>query len=140
MMEFAVLYTWLKVLHVAAALTFVIGVSALSLVLVADAPDASQGKVAAARMRRWYRAVTTPAMLLTWALGIALAVRGHWMAGGWLHAKVACVVLLSAIHGVQAGTLRRRAQGQPAGVWRLTPLIVATATLAILALALAKPF
>jgi uncharacterized membrane protein len=149
MMTFALLYTWMKALHVAAATLFVVGVSVLSLVLVADAPLAQTTQAAQnkphgasprARMRRWNGLVTTPAMLLTWALGIGLATQGHWWTDAWLGIKLGFVVLLSAIHGVQSRTLRRRAAGQQAGVWRLTPLIVATATLAILGLAVAKPF
>uniref|UniRef100_UPI0039EF3056 CopD family protein n=1 Tax=Bordetella sputigena TaxID=1416810 RepID=UPI0039EF3056 len=94
----------------------------------------------AAKARRWQRMITTPAMALTWALGIALAIQGHWLNDGWLHAKLALVLLLTAIHGIQAGTLRRRAAGKHAGMWRITPLLVATAVIAILALVVVKPF
>jgi uncharacterized membrane protein len=139
-MTFAVLYTWMKAVHVASAFVFVAGVSVLSLVLIADAPNTAPKLSAAARWRRWNRIVITPAMLLAWVLGVGLAMQGHWLGDAWLSAKLAIVVLLSGIHGVQSRVLRLRAAGHQAGVWRLMPLIVATATLAILGLAVAKPF
>lgn len=139
-MTFAVLYTWMKAVHVASAFVFVAGVSVLSLVLVADAPNTAHSGSATARWRRWNRIVITLAMLLTWVFGLGLAMQGHWLGYTWLSAKVGLVVLLSGIHGAQSRALRLRAAGQQASVWRLTPLIVATATLAILGLAVAKPF
>jgi uncharacterized membrane protein len=139
-MTFAVLYTWMKAVHVASAFVFIAGVSVLSLILVADAPNASHSGPAAARWRRWNRIVVTPAMLLAWVFGLALAMQGHWLGDTWLSAKLALVLLLSGIHGVQSRALRLRAAGRQAGVWRLMPLIVATAILAILGLAVAKPF
>lgn len=54
-------------------------------------------------------------MLLVWAFGLALATEGRWFADIWLQAKLAFVVFLSALHGVQSGALRRWAGGrQPA--------------------------
>ncbi|ARP83441.1 hypothetical protein CAL12_23225 [Bordetella genomosp. 8] len=139
-MDFAILYTWTKILHVTAAFVFVAGISVVSLMLIADPPDAPDAAGAAARTLRWHRVLATPAMILTWILGIALAVQGHWLGDGWLHGKLALVVLLSAIHGIQARTLRRRAAGRHAAMWRITPLVVAMAVIAILALVVVKPF
>ncbi len=50
------------------------------------------------------RLITTPAMLVSWALGLALAFGGaiDWSANGWFHAKLALVVALSAFHGLLA--------------------------------------
>jgi len=59
----------------------------------------------------WHREVTTPAMLMVWALGIVLAQQGGWFTLPWLQAKLALVVVLSAIHGVQLGAMRRLAGG-----------------------------
>jgi putative membrane protein len=49
--------------------------------------------------RRLLRAIINPAMVLAWVLGLALATNlGAW-SEPWMHAKLAAVIALSAIHG-----------------------------------------
>jgi len=97
----------LKAAHVVAVLVFVSGVVATALFL----PSTRTSELhAIAAMRRWDARVTTPAMLLVWALGLTLAMMGHWFAAPWLIAKVGIVALLSAVHGVNSGRLRRRTE------------------------------
>jgi putative membrane protein len=54
--------------------------------------------------RRLLRYITTPAMLASWVLGLALAFSGiiDWSKDGWFHAKLFLVLLLSAYHGLLA--------------------------------------
>jgi len=100
-------YTMLKAAHVIAVLVFVSGVVATSLFL----PSMQTSELhAIAAMRRWDTRVTTPAMLLVWALGLTLAMMGHWFAAPWLIAKMGIVGLISAAHGVNSGRLRRRTE------------------------------
>jgi putative membrane protein len=40
-----------------------------------------------------------PAMLVTWATGLTLAVHAGFLNEGWFHAKFALVIGLSALHG-----------------------------------------
>lgn len=82
------------------------------------------------------RHVTTPALLLTWIFGVALAISAGWFASLWLIIKLAFVVALSALHGMQSGRLRRfvrdgkLAQGIPgAGIG----IVIAMLTIALLA-------
>jgi putative membrane protein len=42
----------------------------------------------------------TPAMGLTWLLGIVLVLQGGWLTAGWLHAKLIAVVVITVIHGL----------------------------------------
>ncbi|WP_454254012.1 CopD family protein [Pseudomonas sp. Marseille-Q7302] len=136
-MSLAELYLWFKALHIAAALMFVGGVLALTIVL--DAIRIAPGTVAIARVRRWDRAVTTPAMLLVWVLGFMLAMTAHWLADHWLQAKLVLVVILSGLHGVQSGRLRR-AENQTSGASRsLAPIVLAIAIM-IAVLAVLKPW
>ena len=138
-MSVAEVYPWLKALHVAAALAFTGGVLAVSMFLAA-VPAGDVGAVSVARgIRRWDRAVTTPSMLLVWALGLTLAMTGHWFADGWLQAKLAVVLVLSGLHGVQSGRLRRLVGGNAIPPLRTTPVAIACAV-AIALLAVAKPF
>jgi uncharacterized membrane protein len=113
-MNAAAVYPWLKALHVAAAITFVGGVLATAVILRPKLGDNASGREESGTvrsLRAWHREVTTPAMLIVWALGIVLALQGGWFASLWLQAKLALVVLLSAVHGVQSGALRRLAGG-----------------------------
>ena len=112
-------YLWLKALHVAAAFTFVGGT-------LADALALAAGHSAS---RRWSRTVTTPAMLLVWAFGLTMALRAGWFSSRWLPVKLAFVVALSGMHGVQSGLLRRVAGGRSLPTaWHLAaPTIVASA-------------
>ena len=137
-------YLWLKALHVAAAITFVAGVLATALLLTL-----SPGGEAWSRdrqpivhgLRTWHSRVTTPAMLIVWALGIALALEGGWFAHQWLQAKLVLVLALSAVHGVHSGALRRLAGGSvlcPRRLWPGGLLIVGLAA-GIAVLAVTKP-
>ncbi len=87
---------------------------------------------------RWDQVVTTPAMLLVWGFGIALAISGHWFAEIWLWAKLIFVIVLSGIHGVQSGRLRRLAGGTAARPLRTAPIILGS-ILVIAILAVVKP-
>jgi len=100
-------YTLLKAAHVVAVLVFVSGVVATSLFLASMRTSELH---AISAMKRWDTRVTTPAMLLVWALGLTLAMMGHWFASPWLIAKMAFVALISAAHGVNSGRLRRRTE------------------------------
>lgn len=131
------LYTWCKALHVAAAITFVAGVLAAAVFLSAVPP----GRDGTARaVHRWDRRVTTPAMLLVWALGLTLALEGGWFHAGWLSAKLALVVALSGVHGVQSAKLRRLAGGSAAKApsHLVAPLVVGCAV-AIAILVVVRP-
>jgi protoporphyrinogen IX oxidase len=59
-------------------------------------------------VRQWDRRVTAPAMLVAWIAGLLLAHQGHWFGNRWLTIKLACVIALTALHGVLAGRIRRR--------------------------------
>ncbi|ACS38224.1 CopD family protein [Methylorubrum extorquens] len=128
-------YTWLKALHVACALLFVGGVVASSLVLAA-------GREARARVapvqRRWDRLITVPAMLGVWAFGISLATSGGWFTYGWLQAKLVLVVLLSAVHGLQSGQIRRLTAATDVKPLRAAALVIPS-VIAIAILAVLKP-
>ncbi len=130
-------YAWVKALHVAAAITFVAGVLSVALFLAVPPPGHAE---TARALHRWDRKVTTPAILLVWALGLTLALMGGWFPDGWLVAKLVFVVALSGVHGMQSAKLRRLAGG--AAVTALPRLIapfVVGSVVAIAILAVVKP-
>jgi len=96
-----------------------------------------------ASLRRWNLRLVAPAMLLVWALGITLAVQGGWFKAPWLHAKFIFVLMLSALHGMQIGTLRRMVADparKPPALVRSSATLVTVAVLVIVILAVMKPF
>jgi uncharacterized membrane protein len=100
------LYLWLKAAHVAAVVVFAGGTLAAGIALTI-LPRLNDGAAASAVLRRWDRRVTVPALAATWVFGLALALQGHWFAQTWLQVKLGLVLVLTAIHGLQAGRLRR---------------------------------
>jgi protoporphyrinogen IX oxidase len=57
--------------------------------------------------RRLLRFIATPAMLVTLVTGLLLATVGSWWHSGWLHAKLALVVAMTAVQGILAREVRR---------------------------------
>ena len=141
-------YLWLKALHVAAVLTWVGGMTVAALTAVAHAAARRQGRTSdlsgtLALVRRWDRRVTSPAMILVWALGLTLAFQGDWFGAPWLMAKLALVLLLSGVHGVLSGSLRRLAWDEDPPLPSLLPrmpLGVLAAAFAIVFLVVVKPW
>ena len=142
------LYPWLKALHVAAAITFAAGVLAAAVMLrpapggkssAESSPKSSLDSGTVERLRACHRSLTTPAMVIVWALGIVLAMQGGWSVPVWLQAKLALVVALSALHGIQSGQLRRLEGGAAGGVpglrFKAALTVVLVAGIAILAVA-----
>ena len=147
MMDQATLYDLVRVLHIGADIVFVAGLLAAALVLAAlsfqAAPELLKERRLARAMHRINRVVTGSALVLAWACGLWLAWRAGWFASGWLHAKLALVLALSALHGALSAALRRAgadAPRVPARAWRVAPALALGAIAGIVWLALAKPF
>ena len=140
-------YDLVTLLHVSADIVFVAGLLAAALVMAAlsfqAANDVAKAQRLVGGMRRWHRAVTSPALVVAWACGIWLALRAGWLHSGWLHAKLVLVLVLSALHGVLSAALRRAcasAPAVPARAWAALPAVALGAIVAVIWLALMKPF
>lgn len=140
-------HLWLKAFHIAAAMTWVGGMLTMSLAIsVVSASSQSRSPVELRiikAVRRWDSFVSSPAMLLTWALGLAMAVQAGWFTAPWLMLKLALVIVLSALHGMQSGTLRRLARvsdRRPPALLRYSGPPTLAAVTAIAILAVTKPF
>ena len=135
------IYLWLKAFHIAAVLTWIAGLLITSFVLSVPAVPGSRLLIAA---QRWDRTVTSPAMLLVWTLGLTIASRGGWFGHRWLWTKIAIVVFLSALHGIQAGTVRRMIANpqvvSPPAPLRYAGISTLAAALIIAVLVVTKPF
>jgi putative membrane protein len=95
-------YLWVKVLHILAIVSWMAGMLYLPRLFVYHV-ESSQGSPQASTFmvmeRRLMRAIMLPAMLVTWATGLTLAVHADFLHEGWFHAKFALVIGLSVLHG-----------------------------------------
>lgn len=139
-------YLWAKALHVVAIIAWMAGLLYLPRLFVyhaAAAPGSEASETFKVMERRLLRAIVNPAMVATWALGLWLAWRGGWFAAGWLHGKIALVLLMSGLHGYLAGGVRRFAQDRntkSARHWRVVNEVPTVLMIAIVILVIVKPF
>lgn len=142
----AVDYIWVIGLHVAAVTVWMAGMFFAAILISALDPATAAEEGPARILRaagRWDRRVTSPAMGLAWLLGLTLVVIGGWGLEPWLVAKVTIVIALSALHGTLAAGLRRLADpsGRPVPrLLRLSPLAIIAGAIAIVTLAVVKPY
>jgi putative membrane protein len=101
---------WLRALHIMAFAAWMAGLWYLPRLFVYHSQVAAGGEASEkykVMERRLLRGITTPAMLATILFGVALAtLQGQWSAG-WLHAKIALVVLLALSHGLMARFVKK---------------------------------
>jgi protoporphyrinogen IX oxidase len=106
------IYLWIKALHVIAVISWMAGLLYLPRLFVyhCDAAAGSAGSETFKVMeRRLMAAIMTPAMLVSWALGLGLiAVLGLevFRDGYWLTVKVALVIGLTGAHLLMIRHLR----------------------------------
>lgn len=140
------LYLWAKAIHVIAVIAWMAGMLYLPRLFVyhADVPVGSpQSETFKVMERRLLRAIINPAMVVTWVFGLWLAWRGFDFSGGWLHAKIGLVVLLSGVHGYLSGGVRRFAEDRnqkSSRHWRIVNEVPTLLMIAIVILVVVKPF
>jgi putative membrane protein len=140
------LYLWLKAFHVVAVIAWMAATLYLPRLFVyhCDAPKGSiQSETFKIMERRLYRAILVPAMAVTWVLGLILVWQGGWIASGWLHAKVALVLALSAVHGILARRLKEfaaDANTRPPRYYRILNEVPTALMIGIVVLVIVKPF
>lgn len=139
-------YPWIKAVHVVAIIAWMAGMLYLPRLFVYHA-DAERGSAQSETFklmeRRLLRAIINPAMIVAWAAGLWLAWQGFAFQGGWLHAKIALVLVLSGLHGYLSAATRRFAEDRnekPARHWRIVNEIPTLLMIAIVILVIVKPF
>ena len=109
-------YSWIKVLHLLSLISWMVGLLYLPRLFVyhaeagAHSPQAETFKIMELRLQR---AIMLPAMLVTWASGLYLAINGNYFhTGWWIYAKLLLVLGLSGLHGYLGKTRKDFAEGQ----------------------------
>lgn len=140
------LYLWLKSLHVIGIIAWMAGMLYLPRLFVyhCDAELGSkQSETFKVMERRLLGFIINPAMVVSWAAGLWLAWSGDFLASGWLHAKIALVLGLSAMHGYFSMAVRAFAEDRntrSARHWRMMNEVPTLLMVAIVILVVVKPF
>ena len=144
-------YDWVKAAHLIFVIFWMAGLFALPRYLVYHQEALAGGRSDEAttwieREGKLRRIILTPAMIVVWVLGLALAVNIGLLDGagglGWLHAKLFVVLLLTGYHGWAVGYAKKLAAGRPTLSGKALRLIneaPAFATIAIVILVIVKP-
>jgi putative membrane protein len=139
-------YDWLKAFHVIAVIAWMAGMLYLPRLFVYHCeaePESKQSETFKVMERRLLRAIINPAMIAAWLLGLTLAYEGGWFPAHWLQAKLALVLVLSAIHGLLARWVRDFAADRNRNsqrFYRIINEIPAVLMIGIVILAVVKPF
>jgi putative membrane protein len=140
------LYLWAKAIHVIAVISWMAGMLYLPRLFVyhSEVPVGSpQSETFKVMERRLLRAIINPAMIVTWVFGLWLAWKGFSFSGGWLHAKLALVLVMSGVHGYLSASVRRFAEDRnekPARHWRIVNEVPTLLMIVIVILVIVKPF
>lgn len=147
-METANLYLWLKALHIMAVISWMAGMLYLPRLFVYHAQRQS-GSEASEMLklmeRRLLRYIINPAMILTFLFGLGLIhIVGFTGAGmGWLHVKIALVLVLAGIHGMLARyrkAFEKDANTRSPRFYKILNETVTLLMVVIVLLAVLKPF
>ncbi|AFL54369.1 putative membrane protein [Sinorhizobium fredii] len=140
------LYLWIKALHIIAVISWIAGLLYLPRLFIyhTDAlPGSVQSETFKTMERRLLKVIMNPAMMIAWVLGLYLAWSVYGFRGGWLHAKLFCVVLLTLVHvhfGRAVADFQRDANRKSARYWRLMNEAPTLLMILIVILAVVKPF
>jgi protoporphyrinogen IX oxidase len=140
------MYEWIKAFHIIAVIAWMAGMLYLPRLFVyhCDAePGSRQSETFKIMERRLLRGIINPAMIASWLLGAWLAWSGGWYATGWFHAKLALVLVLSALHGFLARWVRafaRDANPHSRNFYRIINEVPTVLLIGIVILAVVKPF
>ena len=108
-------YLWVKATHIIFVIFWMAGMFMLprffAYHMQARAGSDEDGKWIE-REHRLMRIIINPAMGIAWIMGILLVLNIGLAAGGWLHAKLFLVFLLSGFHGMLSRWRKDLARGE----------------------------
>ena len=145
-------YDWVKAAHLIFVIFWMAGLFMLPRYLVYHQEALAVGNAAEAaswveREGKIRKIILTPAMIVVWGLGLALALNLGLADGapglGWLHLKLLLVLLLTGYHGWTVGYAKKLAAGKPTLTGkqlRMLNEVPALAVTLIVVLAIVKPF
>ena len=140
------LYLWIKALHIIAVISWMAGLFYLPRLFIYHtdaAPGSVQSETFKVMERRLLTVIMNPAMMLTWIFGLYLAWSVYDFQGGWLHAKIGLVVLLTGLHLYFSRAVKAFAKDQnsrSARHWRFLNEAPTLLMIVIVILVVVKPY
>lgn len=101
---------WLKAFHVMAVIAWMAGMFYLPRLFVYHAeakPGSETSETFKVMEGRLYRIIMQPAIGVVWITGLGLAYLGNYWLDGWFLAKLALVVVMTAIHEFLGASVKR---------------------------------
>ena len=140
------MYLWIKALHVISVIAWMAALLYLPRLMVYHC-EARKGSELSETLkvmeRRLLKAIMTPAMIASWVFGLVFGYVGLLGSGGWLHAKLALVLAMSAFHGVAVRWVRDFAADRntrPQRYYRIANEVPTVLMIAVVILVVVKPF
>ena len=140
-------YLWIKAAHVLAIIAWMAGLLYLPRLFVyhaGAAPGSETSETFKVMERRLLRGIMNPAMIAAWVLGgTMVAVNPALLHQGWLHGKLALVVVLTAAHMLMARWRRGFAEDRntrSAGFYRVANEVPTLLMIGIVILVVVQPF
>jgi putative membrane protein len=140
------MYLWIKSFHVIAVIAWMAGMLYLPRLFVyhaAAAPGSEQSETFKTMERRLLKFIMTPAMIVTWVLGIVLVLQGHFFGATWFHIKIVLVLAMTITHGLFSSWAHDFAHDRnprSPKFYRIANEIPTAILIAIVILATVKPF
>jgi putative membrane protein len=140
------MYLWIKAFHIIAVISWMAGMLYLPRLFVYHCeaePGSKQSETFKTMEARLLNFIMTPAMAVTWILGIVMLIEGHWLGAGWFHVKFALVIAMSAMHGLfsrYVADFARDRNRHTQKFFRIVNEIPTLLMIAIVILAVVKPF
>lgn len=137
---------WIKAVHVIAVIAWMAGMLYLPRLFVYHAevgPGTPQSETFKVMERRLLKAIINPAMAVTWIAGLWLAWSSFAFQGGWLHAKITLVLVLSGLHGYLSAAVKKfaaDANRKSPKHWRVINEVPTVLLVLIVILVIVKPF
>lgn len=141
-----VAYPWVKAAHVTFIIFWIAGLFIVPRYYVhhhETTPGSAEDRAWTEREERARTIILAPAMILSWLLGLALALNIGAFSEGWFHAKLLLVILLSGYHGWAVSFGRKLAAGQrplEGRTLRMLNEVPALFTILIVILVIVRPF
>lgn len=103
----SIAHVWIKAVHLIAVISWMAGLLYLPRLFVyhcSAQTGSDKSETFKVMERRLLYAIMNPAMIISWLLGSALLVNmsGLLMEFGWIHVKLACVVIITTMHVMMA--------------------------------------
>lgn len=141
-------YTWIKAFHIIAVIYWMAGMLYLPRLFVYHHTAEPGGELEAALLKQeanLLRIILNPALIAMWVFAILMIIANasYLFSAGWFHIKLVLVLALSGVHGFYAASARKFAAGErprSERFWRIINEAPAIAVIAIVLLAILKPF